>query len=308
MNAVVECLGRAGQSRALVLSNIELRVPEGCEFRFLDTSDEAWPEWLLEATMRQVAAKRGTEVLLDDVGVVLNAREWHTFPAALQTAFCATRKAKCNFNWTAQYPAMVDKALRMQSRGLHRVTAYPEATEKRREQGKRPWWFVIRRYMPEHEDQKDYMLGRWLVRYRREYEALYDTDQIIWPMRYAGLAARLGLPVPRALGWSGGELEDGTEVPGDDLPGSEHGLRSGLVAAVAAGGVEVAGGGLGSNVQRPTRFRKRAASGAVVRGAVRGVRGDVREPSNGASFLRRVVSQDRVVSAPPSGDDGKRGG
>ena len=53
--------------------------------------------------MRQVAAKRGTEVLLDDVGVVLNAREWHTFPAALQTAFCATRKAKCNFNWTAQY-------------------------------------------------------------------------------------------------------------------------------------------------------------------------------------------------------------
>jgi hypothetical protein len=199
MNAVRVARDMAVERHAVLISNISINPPPGVLFEQL-TIDEGWPDRLAilvyavasgalhEADGRPYG---GVVIVLDEAGLVLNAREWKSFPFALVWLLSQSRKFKAELVYTAQWSDMVDSVLRGMTDEIWTIRAFPRPTIGRRLKGKRPWLFHVRQWRPNHVEQKDACLGSSWFFYHRSYEGLYDTDCIVWPPKLAALFANL---------------------------------------------------------------------------------------------------------------------
>jgi len=198
--AVQHALFLARARGAVLLSNIPVvcgpecsrgaMVP-GCviEHGLLPVNDAGVD--LGELTRRAFAlrdSERGLVLLLDEVGVIMPARLWKDFSVALMWVLQQSRKLSCEWIWTAQDASFVDHQLRSLTSVVHYVRSYPPPSVWRRVKGKRPWLLVASTYSPSVAPRangeglrSDKRLGRRVVRYRRAWEAAFDTDGVVLP-------------------------------------------------------------------------------------------------------------------------------
>jgi hypothetical protein len=141
---------------------------------------------------------RGLVLLMDEVGVIMPARLWKDFSVALMWVLQQSRKLACEWVWTAQDVSFVDHQLRSLTAVVHHVRAYPPPSIWRRARGKRPWMLVASAFSPSvapranNEGFKvDRRIGRRLVRYRRAWEASFDTDGVVLPSKHLRGAGEL---------------------------------------------------------------------------------------------------------------------
>lgn len=198
--AVQHAMMLARARGAVLLSNIPVvcgprcsrgREGPGCLFdhALLPVNDEGVD--LGELTRRAFVLRdqeRGLVLLLDEVGVIMPARLWKEFSVALMWVLQQSRKLSCEWIWTAQDPSFVDHQLRSLTSVVHYVRSYPPPSVWRRVKGKRPWLLVASAFSPSQaprangEGMKaEKRMGRRLVRYRRKWEAAFDTDGVVLP-------------------------------------------------------------------------------------------------------------------------------
>lgn len=198
--AVQHALMLARARNAVLLSNIPLVCGKGCkadrheiEHALLPMTDEGVD--LGDLTRRAFALRdegRGLVLLMDEVGVVMPARLWKDFSVALMWLLQQSRKLACEWIWTAQDASFVDHQLRTLTAVVHYVRAYPPPSVWRRVKGKRPWLMLASAYTPtnaprangETTGRVDKRIGRRIVRYRRAWEASFDTDGVVLPSRH----------------------------------------------------------------------------------------------------------------------------
>jgi len=147
---------------------------------------------------------RGLVLLMDEVGVIMPARLWKDFSVALMWVLQQSRKLSCEWVWTAQDPAFVDHQLRSLTAAVHYVRSLPPPSIWRRSKGKRPWLLLVSSYTPGSAprangdgEKKDKRIGRRFVRYRRSFEAAFDTDGVVLPSRHLKGAESLVAAVER---------------------------------------------------------------------------------------------------------------
>jgi hypothetical protein len=205
MNGVRVACDMAVLDGLLLCSNIAIIPPAGVEFEQIDMG-EGWPERLARlayavaegyAVRRDGTRYHGLVFFLDEAGLMLNAREWKSFPSVLVWLFSQCRKFKAEMIWTAQWVEMVDAVLRGMTDEVWTVAAWPGPTEGKRRRGKRPWLYRVKKWRPSHVEQKDACLGTYWFRYHREWEGLYDTDAVVWPPSLSAFFS--GLPKGQAL-------------------------------------------------------------------------------------------------------------
>jgi hypothetical protein len=127
---------------------------------------------------------------LDELGIIAPARWWQSFPPDLLLQLSQGRKLRADFTYTSQHEDMVDTLVRRLSERVYKVRSIPGPSVERREAGKRPWWFVVTEWLPGTVDKKDRRVGRSFVRYKREWESWYDTDEVVrMPGRLRGRGA-----------------------------------------------------------------------------------------------------------------------
>jgi hypothetical protein len=127
------------------------------------------------------AQDRGLVLLIDEVGILMPARFWQSFPIDLIYTLSQSRKMRLDLVYTSQDVEMVDSMLRRLTQWVYRVKCFPAPTVERREGGRRPWFFVVDRWRPMNVDKKDKRLGKSYQRYRRSFETAYDTDELVAP-------------------------------------------------------------------------------------------------------------------------------
>lgn len=180
MLATREAVRLARRRGALLASNIGVTAP-GVELVRLSVGDsglEGVPELLERAKLEG----RGIVILVDEIGVILPARFWQQgMSIDLMWAVSQSRKLSADLIFTAQDVDQVDAFLRRLTQHVTKVRAVPSPTLDRRESGKRPWFFVCSEWLPGTVDKADKRLRRYFVRYRREVEAWYDTDELVRP-------------------------------------------------------------------------------------------------------------------------------
>jgi hypothetical protein len=199
--AVQHALMLAGARDAVLLSNIPVVCGLGCkaepavhriEHATLPMNDDGID--LAELTRRAFKLRdegRGLVLLMDEVGVIMPARLWKDFSVALMWVLQQSRKLACEWIWTAQDPSFVDHQLRSLTSVVHYVRAYPPPSIWRRVKGKRPWLLVTAAYTPSMAPRAngeglrpERRLGRKVFRYRRRWEAAFDTDGVVLPSRH----------------------------------------------------------------------------------------------------------------------------
>jgi hypothetical protein len=105
----------------------------------------------------------------------------------LMWACSQSRKLGADLIFTCQHVAQLDAFLRRITDWIWRVKAIPHPSIERREAGKRPWLFMASRWRPADIDTEkpEKRLSRvsWWggLLYRREWEELYDTDELVRP-------------------------------------------------------------------------------------------------------------------------------
>jgi hypothetical protein len=124
---------------------------------------------------------RGVVLLVDEIGIIMPARFWQSFPVDLMFTLSQSRKLGVDLVWTSQDVEQVDAYLRRLTQWVYKVRCVPHSTLVRREAGKRPWFFWVTKWRPGLVDKKDKRIGRDLVRYRRRWELWYDTDELVRP-------------------------------------------------------------------------------------------------------------------------------
>jgi hypothetical protein len=138
-------------------------------------------------------AGRGLVLLMDEVGVVMPSRLWKDFSVALMWVLQQSRKLTCEWIWTAQDPAFVDRQLRSLTSAVHFVQSFPPPSIWRRTQGKRPWFLVQSTYLPtdaprahgaDDERTKKRRIDRKVRRYKRAWEGAFDTDGVVLPSKH----------------------------------------------------------------------------------------------------------------------------
>jgi len=227
MLAVEHCISTAVRRRALLFSNIAVTTdrlaPE--DVVQLATGDDGLDVDELRGILDRARAEgRGAVLLLDEVGILMPARFWQSFPVDLMFQFSQSRKLGLDVVYTAQDIEQVDSFLRRLTQWVFKVRAFPTPSVERRERGRRPRLFIVTKWRPASVDKRDKRLGRAIVRYRRSWEAQYNTDELVRPAerlrrrRGAGSAAA-GAPDPRS--W----LDGAPMAPGLALSGSR--ARSG---------------------------------------------------------------------------------
>lgn len=196
------CLRQAGMSAAdegqLVGMRdgvrTRMRRPAGCsiEHDVLPMNDDGLDlEVLTRRAFRLRDERRGLVLFMDEVGVIMPARLWKDFSVALMWVLQQSRKLSCEWIWTAQDPSFVDHQLRSLTAAVHYVKAMPPPSIWRRMRGKRPWFMFVSSYTPGNAPRangegvrKDKRIGRRFVRYRRRWEASFDTDAVVLPSRH----------------------------------------------------------------------------------------------------------------------------
>lgn len=189
-----DALATAKRRRAVFLSNIWTRGsvpaaaylgdPGGVDRVQLAVGDDGFDlaelEELLDAAR---GAGRGAVLFIDEVGVLMPARFWQKFPVALMYRFSQSRKLRLDVYYTAQDIEDVDSFLRRKTQWVYRVRAWPTPTVERQERGQRPLFFFETRWRPGQVGKRDKRLGWTFIRYRRGFEAEYDTDELVQPAR-----------------------------------------------------------------------------------------------------------------------------
>jgi len=198
--AVQHALTLARARGAVLMSNIPVVCGVSCkggdhviEHETLPMTDTGLD---LETLTRRAFAlrdqERGLVLLMDEVGVIMPARLWKDFSVALMWVLQQSRKLACEWIWTAQDASFVDHQLRSLTSVVHYVRSYPPPSIWRRAKGKRPWFLVAAAYTPTMAPRAngettranaERRLGRRVVRYRRAYEAAFDTDGVVLPSR-----------------------------------------------------------------------------------------------------------------------------
>lgn len=195
MLAVQHAVGLARRRGAVLVSNIKVDA-EGVEAVQLAVGDDGLDLGQLRAIMRPTStvtdaetgeqielngAPRGVVLLVDEVGIIMPARFWASFPVDLMFTLSQSRKMGVDLVWTSQDVEQVDSFLRRLTQWVYKVRAVPGSSLERRERGRRPWFFVVTKWRPSTVDQREKRIARDLVRYRRAWEGCYDTDELVSP-------------------------------------------------------------------------------------------------------------------------------
>jgi len=235
--AVQHAMMLARARDAVLLANIPVVCGSTCkagthgfEHRLLPMNDDGIDLAALTGmAFRLRDEQRGLVLLMDEVGVVMPARLWKDFSVALMWLLQQSRKLACEWIWTAQDPSFVDHQLRSLTSVVHYVRAYPPPSVWRRVKGKRPWLMISAAYTPTNAPRAngevsargaEKRLGRRVVRYRRAWEAAFDTDGVVLPSRHLKGAEVLAAAVGQDLhvidqgGSTFGPLVHGAEEPG----------------------------------------------------------------------------------------------
>lgn len=175
-------------------ANIAVAVPEGVTFRQLpmDGFSEALADLMSEAR----AAGAGLVVLVDEIDEVYGSSDWQQMSRGDRHRIKQSRKYGVDLIYSAQFVDQVEKSIRNVTEEVELLRAFPAPTVARREAGRRPWFIRGLKFRPgavrelTAEPEKDKRLGQSWHRYRREHEALYDTDEIIVPPRPEALCAK----------------------------------------------------------------------------------------------------------------------
>jgi len=245
--AVQHALMLAKARDAFLLSNIPVRCaktcggrsaatierPAGCvvDHALLPMADDGVDLGSLTVTaFRLRDQSRGLVLLMDEVGVIMPARLWKEFSVALMWVLQQSRKLACEWIWTAQDPSFVDHQLRSLTAVVHYVRAYPPPSVWRRVRGKRPWLLAASAFTPSNAPRAngettarmaERRIGRRIVRYRRAWEASFDTDGVVLPSRHLKGAEVLVEAVRKSgdvhvieTGSEWGPLTEGSAEPG----------------------------------------------------------------------------------------------
>ena len=181
MLAVRQAGDLARRRGALLASNIKLDVP-GVECEQLPTGDDGLDVDALAVLVERLRGEgRGLVLLLDEVGILMPARMWASFPVSLMMVLSQSRKLRLDLVYTSQDVEQVDAFLRRLTQWVYKVKAWPGPSIERQEKGKRPWFFTVSTWRPATVDKQGKRVGRSVVRYRRSWENTYSTDEIVAP-------------------------------------------------------------------------------------------------------------------------------
>ena len=211
----------ARRSGCLLASNIKLTPPDGLPFVQLPMSAD-WPDRLLDLVLAVSLGLypdprpgmdgkpvSGVIFVLDEAGLMLNSRAWRDMPTELIFMMSQGRKIRADIYWTAQFEDMVDAILRQITVEIRHCSTWPRIGIRGRQKGQRPWVVRVKRYRPGTVDTLDKCLGTNWMRYRREWEGWYDTDELVFPPKLAERARQLIANGPVGLVAVGG----GPETP-----------------------------------------------------------------------------------------------
>ena len=180
--AVDEARRVAASRGAVLAANIWIDPPAGVPFVQLTVGEDGLDVVQMERLMDDARASgRGVVLLVDEIGIIMPARFWQSFPIALMYRISQSRKYRTDLIYTSQDPEDVDVYLRRKTQWLYRVAAWPSPSNRKRERGVRPWFFVLGQWRPGQMDRADKRISRRFVRYRREREAWFDTDELVRP-------------------------------------------------------------------------------------------------------------------------------
>jgi hypothetical protein len=187
MLAVQHALKLARRRNAIMLSNIRVQ-DAGVEFHQLPVGEDGIDlDELREWQGRAREQDRGLVLLVDEVGILMPARFWQSFPIDLIYTLSQSRKMRLDLVYTSQDIEMVDSMLRRLTQWVYQVKCMPSPTNERREAGKRPWFFIREQFRPQHVNtmgdtqRKQRRLAKSWLRYRRDWEGSYDTDELVAP-------------------------------------------------------------------------------------------------------------------------------
>lgn len=186
MLAVREAVGLARRRRAYLVSNIKINAPD-LDVIQIEVGDDGL-EGIPDILARARGEGRGVVILVDEIGIVLPSRFWERgMSIDLMWACSQSRKLGADLVFTCQHVAQLDAFLRRITDWIWRVKAVPHPSIERRESGKRPWFFLASRWRPadidtERPEKRLSRISWWGgLRYRREWEGLYDTDELVRP-------------------------------------------------------------------------------------------------------------------------------
>lgn len=180
MLAVREAVKLARRRNAILASNIVVSAPD-VEFVRLSVGSDGL-DGVPELLTRSHVDGRGVVILADELGIITPARFWQSgMSIDLMWAVSQSRKMSGDLIFTAQSEEQVDVFLRRLTSRLTKVRAYPAPTVERREREQRPWFYLTSDWLPGTVDKPDKRLGRGLIRYSREWEGWYSTDELVRP-------------------------------------------------------------------------------------------------------------------------------
>lgn len=179
--ATMRCVESARKSGAILASNIRLSPPAGVDFVQLPTGNDGVDvEALYALRARARSEGRGVVVLLDEVGLLLPARFWATFPVPLLSFFVNSRKLRVDIWWVSQDENDVEVSLRRRTQLVFKVRRIPRASMHVSDPG-RPRLLWVTEWMSGQVEKKDRRIGRQLVLWRRKWETWFDTDELVEP-------------------------------------------------------------------------------------------------------------------------------
>jgi hypothetical protein len=198
MRAVVDALAlqelRGRRRECWLASNVKINAPAGVRFDHLpvDGFSETLAALLLEAR----TSDAGLVVVVDEVDEIWGASDWQNMRKGDRHRIKQSRHYGADLIVTAQFVDQIEKSIRNIMSEVELMRAYPSPTLARFEAGKRPWLLRGQRFRPAAvrelvgEPEKEKRLGSSWYRYRREHEALYDTNELIEPVNAEQLCAK----------------------------------------------------------------------------------------------------------------------
>lgn len=187
---VMRCVESCQRTGALLASNIRLQPPDGVDYVQLPVgTDGVDLEALYSLRARCRAEGRGLVLLLDEVGLLLPARFWATFPVPLLSFFVNSRKLRVDIWWVSQDESDVEVSLRRRTQYVFKVRRIPGAKHHVSDPG-RPRLLMVSQWLSGRVDKPDHRIGRELVVWRRKWESWFDTDELVEPPARVARARR----------------------------------------------------------------------------------------------------------------------
>jgi len=178
MLAVVGARKAAVRRRAFLISNIQIARPDGIDGIQLAKGRDGFDADQLDACVTWCRDRsKAVVIVLDELGMLMPARKWQNFPLRLQEDITQSRKMHVDMFTTSQYENLVDVNFRLNAHKAYRVSCVPGPSLESYERGRRPWFFRLVEYQPGHVGEKSHRMGSELIRYRREWEGFYDTEE-----------------------------------------------------------------------------------------------------------------------------------